>query len=61
MTTIEEYVTFNGETMVKVLSDDGSCICYTIERYQEVLQAQENAPVFPVTPPNYKQTQEGEE
>jgi hypothetical protein len=61
MTTIEEYVTFNGETMVKVLADDGSCICYTAERYQEVSQAQQLTPAFPVTPPNYEQTQEGAE
>jgi hypothetical protein len=39
MTIIEEYLTFSGEQMIKVLLDDGSCICYTKERYQE-LEAQ---------------------
>jgi hypothetical protein len=61
MTTIIEYLNFNNEPMVKVLADDGSCICYTAERYKEVLQFQEAISDFPVTPPTYEQTQEGEE
>ena len=29
--------------------------------YDGMIAAQENAPAFPVTPPNYEQTQEGAE
>jgi hypothetical protein len=38
---IENYENLNGEPMVKIINEDGSCICFTEAQYADYLAAQE--------------------
>jgi hypothetical protein len=45
MTKIENYLNSADEKMVKVLNEDGSCVCYTEEQYANYLaQAEQSTP-----------------
>ena len=49
------------QTHAIIDNNDGSFTSMPKSTYDEMIAAQENAPAFPVTPPNYEQTHEGAE
>jgi hypothetical protein len=46
MTKIENYLNSADEPMVKVIAEDGSCVCYTEQQYADYLaQVEQSTPI----------------